>query len=82
MDVRSDPAGPGDKMLGVARIPALKDHFDAPEHLAGAPGVDNLTASHLDLYPEVALDPGNWINHNSLAHIYSSLLLKRNGSLP
>jgi hypothetical protein len=73
MDVRSDPAGTLHEMLGVPGIAPLQNHFDAPEHLPGAPGVDDLASGHLDFDPEVTLDTGYRINDNSLSHMISSL---------
>jgi hypothetical protein len=78
MDVRSDPAGALHEMLGIARITPLENHFDAPEHLPGAPGIHHFPASHLDFNPQVALDSGYRVDRNSLCHMISSLSGKRN----
>jgi hypothetical protein len=80
VDVRSDPAGTTDEMLGIAWIAALKNHFDASEHLPRTPGVDNLTAGHLYFDAKVAFNPSNRINDYSLAHFISSLLREKIGS--
>jgi hypothetical protein len=73
MDVRSNPAGALHKMLGIARIAALKNDLDAPEHLTGAPGVNDFAAGHFHLDPHVAFNSGYWINDDSLSHMISSL---------
>jgi hypothetical protein len=64
-------------MLGISRVTALQHDFDAPEHLAGTPGIYNFTAGHFNLNAKMTFDPGNRIDHYSLTHIISSLLLKR-----
>jgi hypothetical protein len=73
MDVRSDPAGALHEMLGIPWIAALKDDFDAAEHLPGAPGVNDFASGHLDFDSQVALDAGYRINDNSLSHMISSI---------
>jgi hypothetical protein len=74
MGQRSDPAGSLNEMVGVSGVAALKDQFDAAEHLAGTPGVDHLSAGHLHFDPKVAFDSGNRIYGDSLiGHMISSL---------
>ncbi len=58
-------------MVGIARIPPLKNRFNTTEHLPGAPGIDNLPSRNFHLDTEVAFDSGDWINYNSLAHMFS-----------
>jgi hypothetical protein len=77
MDIRSDAAGALHEMLGISGIPSLQHDFDTPKHLAGTPGIYNFTAGHFNLNAKVTFDPCNRINHYSLTHIISSLLLKR-----
>jgi hypothetical protein len=73
MDVRSDPAGALHEVLGIPRIAPLQNEFDAPEHLPGAPGVNDLAAGHFHLDPHVAFDSGYRVNNDSLSHMISSL---------
>jgi hypothetical protein len=75
MDVRSDPAGALHEMLGIPGIAPLQNNFDAPEHLSGAPGVDDFASGHLDFDLEVTLDAGYRINYNSLSHMVSSIFV-------
>jgi len=58
-------------MMCIARIPPLKNHFNAAEHLPGAPGIDNFTSGDFHLDAKVAFDSGDRINYNSLAHMFS-----------
>jgi hypothetical protein len=76
MNVRSDAAGALHEMLGIPRIAPLKDDFDAPEHLTGAPGVDDLATGYLDFDSKVALDSGYGINRDSLCHKISSVMFE------
>jgi hypothetical protein len=78
MNVRSDPAGALHEMLGIPRIAPLQNELDAPEHLPGAPGVDDLAAGHFDFNPHVAFDSGDRINRDSLSHMISSISGKKN----
>jgi hypothetical protein len=73
--VRSNAAGTGHKMVRVARIAPLKDQFDAAEHLARTPCIDNFSPSHFHLDAEMALDSGDWINYDALTHIGNLPLL-------
>ena len=68
MGVRSDAAGALDKMVGVPWVSALQNKLDAPEHLARAPGIDNLASGHLDFYPEVAFNSGDVIDYQAAAN--------------
>jgi len=74
MGVRSDAAGAGHKVMRIARITALENKLDTSEHLARAPCIDNFTAGYFDFDPEVALNPGNWINNYTFTHIYNLFL--------
>jgi hypothetical protein len=76
MGVRSDPARALHKMVRIPRIAALKDHFNAAEHLSRTPGIDDFTAGDLNLDAEVAFDSCYWINDISFSHILSSLKKK------
>jgi len=58
-------------MMGIARIAPLENHFDAAEHLSGAPGIDDFAAGNLHLDTEVAFNACDWINYNSLGHMIS-----------
>jgi len=69
MDVRSDPAGALNEMLGIPRIAPLQYNFNPAEHLPGAPGVNDFASGHLDFDSQVALDAGYWIDDDSLSHI-------------
>jgi hypothetical protein len=71
VDVRSDAAGAAHEQMRIARVASLKNHFDATEHLPGAPGIDDFASGDFHLDPEVAFDSRNWINNDSLAHIFS-----------
>jgi hypothetical protein len=73
MGVCSNAAGTLDEMMGIPGVPALKDHFDAAEHLPGAPGIDHLTARDLHLDAKMTFDSGNRIDRDSFSHIFSSL---------
>jgi hypothetical protein len=73
MNVRSDPAGALHEMLGIPRIAPLQYDFDAPEHLPGTPGVDDLAAGHFHLDPHVAFDSSDWVNNDSFSHMISSM---------
>jgi hypothetical protein len=55
----------------------LENQFDAPEHLAGAPGVFDLTTLNLDFDTKVALYSCNRIYCYSLAHMFPPSKLKR-----
>lgn len=77
MCVRSDPARTLNKMVRIPWVPSLKNQFDAPEHLAGAPGVFDLTTLNLDFDTKVALYSCNRIYRYSLAHMFPPSLLKR-----
>jgi hypothetical protein len=68
MGIGSDPAGTLHKVVGIARIASLKNHFNTAEHLARTPGIDHLSAFNLHLNPEVAFYSRYWINYNALAH--------------
>jgi hypothetical protein len=72
MNVRSDPAGALHEMLGIPRIAPLQNEFDAPEHLPGAPGINDFPSGHFNLDPHVAFDSSDRINHDSLSHMISS----------
>jgi len=65
MGVRSDPAGPLNKMMGVLGVAAEQNQLDTPEHLSGAPGVGDLAARNFYFNPKVTLDPGDRINGDS-----------------
>jgi len=73
MGVRSNPAGALHEMLGIPGVAPLQDQLDPAEHLAGAPGIDNFAAGHLDLDPEMPFYSGNRINRYSVCHMISSL---------
>ena len=77
MCVRSDPARTLNKMLSISWVPPLENQFDAPEHLAGAPGVFDLTTLNLNFDTKVALYSCNRIYRYSLAHMFPPSLLKR-----
>lgn len=77
MCVRSDPARSLNKMLCISRVPALENQLDTPEHLAGAPGVCDLTTLNLNFDTKVALYSCNRIYRYSLAHMFPPSILKR-----
>jgi hypothetical protein len=66
--VSSDPAGTLGKQWCIPGIPSLQDNFNTPEHLTGAPGVDDFASRHLHLNAQVALYPCNRIDGDSLSH--------------
>jgi hypothetical protein len=68
MGVGSDPAGALDKVMCVAGVAALENHFDATEHLTGAPGIDHLAAFDFHFNAQVAFYSGNRINNVSFTH--------------
>jgi hypothetical protein len=61
--------------MGIAGIASLKNEFDTTKHLAGAPGIGNLTPSHLNLDTQVTLDSCNRIDYYTCTHINPSLFL-------
>jgi hypothetical protein len=67
--VRSDAAGALYEVMGIAGIAPLEDHFDAAEHLPGAPGIHHLAAGHFHLDAKMAFDSGNRIDGYSFTHI-------------
>ena len=56
---------------GFARIAPFEDQLDAAPHLSRGPGVPHLAVLDLDVDPEVALDAGDGIDRDSLAHDYT-----------
>jgi hypothetical protein len=68
MGIRSDPAGTLHEVVRIPGIAALQYQLDTTEHLPGTPGVNDLAAFNLHLDSQVAFDPGNRINYNSLCH--------------
>jgi hypothetical protein len=71
MDVSTHTAGALHEMMGIPWVTSLKYHFYAAEHLPGTPGIDNLAARDFHLDTKVPFDSGDWINYNSLAHMFS-----------
>jgi hypothetical protein len=69
MGVRSDAAGAGHEMMRVPRIAALKNQFDATEHLSRTPRVDDFPTGHFHFDAKMALYSGNRINYYALTHI-------------
>jgi hypothetical protein len=69
MGVRSDAAGALHKMMRILRVAPLENQFNAAKHLARTPCIDNFTAGHFHLDAKMALEPGNWIDYDTLAHI-------------
>jgi hypothetical protein len=68
MGIRSDPAGALYKVVRISGIAALQYQFDTAEHLPGTPGIDHFAAFDLHLDTQVAFDPCNRINYDTLCH--------------
>jgi hypothetical protein len=66
----SDPSYPLRESPRFAGIAALKDELDASKHGAGGPSIGHLPPVYLDLYPQVSLDAGDWIDYH-LCHLKS-----------
>jgi hypothetical protein len=69
MGVRSDATGSGHEMMRIARVAPLENQFDAAEHLARAPRIDDFAPGHFHFDAQVTLDSGDWIDDYSLTHI-------------
>jgi hypothetical protein len=70
MGVSSDPAGSLHEVLCISGIPSLKDQFDAPEHLSGAPGIFYLAALNFYFDTKVAFYSCNRVDRYSLSHMF------------
>jgi hypothetical protein len=71
MDISTHTAGALYEMMGIPWVASLKYHFNAAEHLPGAPGIDNLASRDFHLDAKMPFDSGDWIDYNSLAHMFS-----------
>ena len=70
--VCSDSAGTLHEMMGIPGIPSLEDDLNAPEHLAGAPGIHHLAARHFNFDAKMSFNPGDRIYHDFCAHSFLS----------
>jgi hypothetical protein len=52
-------------MMCIPGITPLQNQLDPPEHLAGAPGIDDFSAGYFDLDPEMAFDSSDRVYQNS-----------------
>ena len=77
MGVRSDAARTLDKMMGIAGISALQDHFDPPEHLPGTPCVFDLAPLYFNFDSKMSFDSCNRIDGYSFSHMISSLFAEK-----
>jgi hypothetical protein len=68
VDIGANATGALHKVMGIARISADEHHFDSPEHLAGAPGVRDLSPLDFHLDSQMTFYPGDGIYRDSLAH--------------
>jgi hypothetical protein len=64
------------EMVRITRIAPLENQLDAAEHLARAPGIDDLASGHFHFDAKVAFDSGDWINYNSFTHISPPIIAK------
>ena len=66
----ADAADPLGNVPGIARVPSLEDQFKAPEQGAGCPGVLDLPALYLEIYPQMSLYTCEWVNSDP-CHYFS-----------
>ena len=52
----------------VARVAALQDDLETAHHRPGAVGVDDLAVLDFDFDAQVALDPGDGVDDNTIGH--------------
>jgi hypothetical protein len=69
MDGRAHPAETLGEQPRIPWVAALEDVLDATPHLAGRPRVLDLAPIDLDIDAKVALDSGDRIDDDALAHI-------------
>jgi len=56
-------------MMGVPGVSPLEDDLNASEHLAGAPGVRDLSARYFNFDSKMSFNSGDRIYHYFCAHV-------------